>query len=193
MTDQEMRKAIVAANKRRQRLIRAGFRGYANVNLIQDIIDTANRVSPFDTGKKRTTLNVKATGGELRRQYLAAKQILNYEKSSLRVAHKEKKKLTQEMQRRESLTDRYGFDFDRMNERRIRALYNLLNDSNVKRLMDIYSSDEVVSSIVETFNRGTTVKNIRSTVKEILQNLGDIDEAVIEDLTSAFSEEDAEE
>lgn len=189
MTDADMRKTIVAANKRRQRLIRAGFGSYANVKVIQNLIDAANRVSPFDI-KKRTTLNERATGAELKRQYLAAKQIMNYQQSSLRVAKKEKLKLSQEMRRRESLTDRYGFDFDRMNERRIRALYNLLNDNNVKRLMDVYSSDEVVSSIVESFNKGTTVKDIRTIVKEILQNLGDIDQAVIEDLTEAFSDED---
>ena len=182
-----MRKAIVAANKRRQRLIRAGFKGFANVNLIQNIIDTANRINPFSTEKKRTTLNPKATGAELRRQFLAAKQILNMEKSSLRVAKKERKLLESEVRRRDTLAAEYGFEFENMSERRVKALYNLLNDSNVKKLMETYSSDEVVSNIVETFNKGTSVKQIRDQVKDLLYNLGDVDEAVIEDLEEALA------
>lgn len=186
----EMRKAIVAANKRRQRLIRAGFKGYANVNVIQNIIDTANRINPFDTNtKQRTTLNVKATGAELRRQFLAAKQILNYGKSSLRTAKKEKKQLESELRRRSAIEERYGVELSSMRERRIRAFYNLLNDSSVKKLIDIYSSDEVVVALSETFNKGKSVKDIKTQVRELLTNLGDIDEAVIEDLEEAFNEE----
>ena len=177
-----MRKAIVAANKRRQRLIRAGFGGYSNVNLIQNIIDTANRINPFTTGKKRTTLNPKATGAELRRQFLAAKQILNMEKSSLRQAKKDRKILEQEVSRRQALGSEYGIDFDNLSERRIRALYNLLSDSNVRRLIDIYSSDEVVTQITEAYNKGDTVSNIRKRILEVLNNLGDLDAATVEEL-----------
>lgn len=177
-----MKKAIVAANKRRQRLIRAGFGGFSNVKVIQNIIDTANRINPFSKKKARTTLNPNATGSELRRQYLAAKQILNYEKSSLRQSKKDRKILEQELSRRKALSDRYGIDFDNLSERRIKALYNLLSDSNVKRLIDIYSSDEVVTSITEAYNKGDTVRDIRRRIREVLENLGDLDEAEVEDL-----------
>lgn len=188
MTEQEMRRAIVAANKRRQRLIRAGFKGFANVNTIQDIIDNANRISPFATKKKRTTLNANVTGAALKRQFLAAKQILNLDQSSLRVANKERKTLESELSRRISLSDRYGFDFEHMTERRIRALYNLLNDGNVKKLMDIYNSDEVVDTIVESFNRGDSVKSIRVKVRNLLANISNVDGAVVEDLYAAFDD-----
>ena len=187
-----MRKAIVAANKRRQRLIRAGFKGYANVKLIQNIIDTANRINPFSNEKKRTTLNPKATGAELRRQFLAAKQILNMEKSSLRVAKKERRLLESEVKRREALAAEYGFEFENMSERRIKALYNLLSDSKMKQLMELYSSDEVVTNVVEAFNNGMSVKDIRYRVNLLLNSVEGVDELTVEDLEDAFAYKDDE-
>lgn len=169
MDAEQMRKTIVAANKRRQRLIRAGFTGFANVNLIQNIIDTANRINPFSKDKKRTTLNPKARGSELRRQFLAAKQIMNMEQSSVRTSKRERALLEEEVRRRATTEKKFKIDYEKMTERRVKALYNLLKDTQTKRLLELFqSSDEAASPLIEAFNRGDTVGALRVTIDQIL-------------------------
>lgn len=176
MTKKEMRKKIVAANKRLQRLARAHFtKSDAYTEARADIARVEN-VSPFE--RPRTTLSTdsRMTKKELERRYRVAAKILKQEELTVRGVKKQindKRIKTFEKEKGIVIREKQKF-------------FDILKSDGFKKLSEIFGSTQILDNVREAYNKGSKPDTIVQRMVNYLKS--NPDEYYVDELEDAMTD-----
>lgn len=170
MTKKAKLKAIVAANKRLQRMRKAGLTESQGYKASQESVAKSRGESPFEMKHKTISTSKKQTKEQLEKSYRAAKSILKeeetrvgYIKRKVREAERELKYSISEQKRQQTFSERF-------NMLPTDKVYDILKGKQFQQLKEVFGdSDQIVSAMREAINNGISTTAIKRRMTALMK------------------------